>query len=111
MTMDETIFIGVLRLVIEVPGARSLKDRRRAVLSLRDRLRHKFDVTVHEVGTSERPGRQTVVLTTGGNDAVLLRSILDKATHFAQQSGSTVIAEVDSEVFRWHPPKQSWMTP
>ena len=44
-----TIHVGVLHMVLRINGARSLKDRRQVVRSLRDRVRHRFDVTWHEV--------------------------------------------------------------
>jgi uncharacterized protein YlxP (DUF503 family) len=36
---DESIWVGVLRLSLLIPGARSLKDKRRVVAQLRDRPR------------------------------------------------------------------------
>jgi uncharacterized protein YlxP (DUF503 family) len=48
------MFIGVLRLVFQIPGAASLKDRRRVVKSFKDRVRARFPVSIAEVGDLER---------------------------------------------------------
>lgn len=41
--------IGLLRLELRIEHAHSLKDRRQVVRSLKDRLRHRFNVAVAEV--------------------------------------------------------------
>ena len=38
--------VGRLQIEIEIPGARSLKDRRNVVRSLKQRLRARFNVAV-----------------------------------------------------------------
>jgi len=45
--------VGRLLLRIMIPGARSLKDKRRALRSIRDRLRVKFNVSVAEVAAQD----------------------------------------------------------
>jgi uncharacterized protein YlxP (DUF503 family) len=44
------MIVGVLRLTFHIPHARSLKDKRRVVQKLRDRVRSRFDVSIAEVG-------------------------------------------------------------
>ncbi|MDX2153500.1 MAG: DUF503 domain-containing protein [Bryobacteraceae bacterium] len=41
--------IGVLTLELRLPHAHSLKEKRHVVKSLKDRLRHKFNVSVAEI--------------------------------------------------------------
>ena len=45
--------VGVLSLHLFIPGAHSLKDRRRALRSIKDRLRTQFNVSVAEVDQQE----------------------------------------------------------
>ncbi|MBW1876953.1 MAG: DUF503 domain-containing protein [Deltaproteobacteria bacterium] len=106
--MVRTVHIGVLHLVLRISGARTLKDRRQVVRSLRDRVRHRFDVTWHEVEPSDSPARCGVVCTTGGNDSRLIRSILDRVHRFVEQSGHAWPETVDLDVFPWHPPDGPW---
>lgn len=109
MTRADAIHIGVLRLVLHVPGARTLKDGRQAVVSLRDRLRHRFDVSVHEIEPSERATRRVLIVTTAGHDARLIRSILDRVRGAAESSGQVLLAEVDVDVFPWQPRDRDWI--
>jgi uncharacterized protein YlxP (DUF503 family) len=100
----EKIFLGVARLVLLIPGARTLKDRRQAVSSVRDRVAHRFPVSIHEVDTTDHPGRQVVVVTSAANDPAVLRSTLDRIVAFARSCGPVHVAEVDVDVFRWQIP-------
>ena len=95
-------------MVLTIPGALTRKDRRQAVRSLRDRVRHRFEVAFCQVDDQERPGLQTVAIAAIGNNKVLTRSILDKIVTLAQSSGSTWPSEVDVEVFRWHSQERGW---
>lgn len=105
----EAIHVGVLRVVVAIPGARSLKDRRQAVQSVVDRLRHRFDASVHEVGDSDFPGRQTLLVTTGGNDGRVVESVLDRIVGMISESGRVLVQHVDREVTRWRPAEARWV--
>ena len=48
------MFVGVARMVLSVPGARSLKDKRQVVRSFRDRVRARLSASIAEVGELER---------------------------------------------------------
>lgn len=45
--------IGVLTLELRIEHAHSLKEKRHVVKSLKDRLRHKFNVSVAEIGDQD----------------------------------------------------------
>ena len=70
--------VGLLQLQILVPDAMSLKDKRRAVKSLKDRIAHRFNVSVAEVGLldSLRQSELGVALVT--NDSTFAESCLSK---------------------------------
>ena len=42
--------IGVIQIELSIPGAMSLKDKRRVVRRMKDRIAQKFNVSVAEVG-------------------------------------------------------------
>jgi hypothetical protein len=54
------MIVGSLRVRMLVRESRSLKDKRRVVLSIKDRLRNAFNVSVAEVGAEDH--RQMVEL-------------------------------------------------
>jgi hypothetical protein len=96
------IHVGVLTVVLQVPGARTLKDSRRVIASLRDRVRHKFDVSFHEVDAGESVTRRAAVITTGGGDARVIRSVLDQIRAFLESAPDSVVLDLDLDVIPWH---------
>ncbi|MGH9394656.1 MAG: DUF503 domain-containing protein, partial [Terriglobales bacterium] len=66
--------IAVVELEIVIPMAASLKDRRQIVRSLKDRLRHDFNVSVAELDPdADLWQRATIGICAIANDAVYLR--------------------------------------
>jgi len=89
--------------VFIVPGARSLKDRRQVVRSLQDRMRHKFHITCHVVDNSDTPGRQTLVITTAGNNRRVIETIFSKVRAFLEGFRGGWPGTIDEDIFSWHP--------
>lgn len=75
---DEALHVGVLRLSLRILGSRSLKDRRRVVLSMRDRIQARHKASFAEVGHLDATDRAVVAVALVGNDARLLQSRLDQ---------------------------------
>ena len=48
-----TASVGALTLEVRIEDAHSLKDKRHVVRGLKDRLRHKFNVSVAEIGSQD----------------------------------------------------------
>ncbi len=75
--------IGLLTLEIHIPDARSLKDKRQVLRSLKDRLRSRFNVAVAELDHQETWQRAEVGIVSISNDAAhleqSLRAVLDEA--------------------------------
>lgn len=42
--------VAVLKIALSIPQANSLKDKRRVIKSVKDRLRNRFNVSVAEIG-------------------------------------------------------------
>lgn len=43
------MFVGIVRIQLHIPGARSLKDKRSVVQSIKERIRHRVHASVAEV--------------------------------------------------------------
>ncbi len=84
---DESLWAGVLRLELTIPGARSLKDRRRAVAHVRDRIRARGGLSVAEVGHLESHSRAVVAVGMVSSDQRLIHSTLDALSHEVEQWG------------------------
>jgi len=92
------MFVGVARLVISIPGAQSLKDRRRVVKSLKDRIRAKMPVSIAEVGDLERYQVSTLGVAVVSNDAARCSEVMDSVVRMARGARDAVLADVATEI-------------
>jgi uncharacterized protein YlxP (DUF503 family) len=68
--------IGVLTLEMRVEDSHSLKDKRHVVKGLKDRLRHKFNVSVAEIDGQESWQRAVVAAVTVSGDRTRAEQVL-----------------------------------
>jgi hypothetical protein len=66
--MEASMPIGLLTLEIHIPEARSLKDKRQVLRSLKDRLRGQFNVAVAEMEYQDSWQRATIGVVTISNE-------------------------------------------
>jgi uncharacterized protein YlxP (DUF503 family) len=92
------MFVGVGRLVIQIPGARTIKDRRRVVKSFKDRVRAKLPVSVAEVGDLEALQVATFGLAVVANETGRCHEILAAALAMARVLPDAVLCDVRTEV-------------
>jgi uncharacterized protein YlxP (DUF503 family) len=76
--------IGVLQLEIGIPDAMSLKDKRRVVKSLKDRIAHGHNVSIAEVGALDEHRRSIIAIAMVSNDSRYLESRLSKLVDFVR---------------------------
>lgn len=97
---DESIWVGVLRLSLLIPGARSLKDKRRVVAQLRDRVKARHHLHAAEVGSLDDHGRAVMALSIVSNEAAAARSFLDRLTHEIGGFSDGLIESATIEILR-----------
>lgn len=87
--------VGVCQLDIHIPGINSLKGKRQVLRQLIDKTKHKFNVSIAEVGDNELWQRAKLGFSVVGNDQRHVNSMLDNVRNFIEDQH---IAEVfDSE--------------
>ncbi len=69
--------VGVLQFELHIPGAESLKDKRRVVKSLRDRLHREHLVSVAEVDALDTLNLAVMGITLAGSDGARIGKVLD----------------------------------
>ena len=69
--------VGVLQFELHIPGAQSLKDKRRVVKSLRDRLHREHLVSVAEVDALDTLNLAVMGITLAGSDGARIGRVLD----------------------------------
>ena len=85
--------VGVLQLELSIPGAMSLKDKRRVVLSLKDRIAHGHNVSVAEVGALDEHRRCIMGIAMVSNDKRYVEGGLAKLVDFVKMNSSAVLLD------------------
>jgi hypothetical protein len=78
------VTVGVLQVEIAIPDAFSLKDKRRVVKSLKDRIAHGHNVSIAEVGALDEHRRSILGLAMVSNDSRYVQGALDKLVDFVR---------------------------
>lgn len=74
-----SIIVGLCTVELFIPGSQSLKDKRQVVLSLKDRLRDKFNLSVAEVGEQELWQKSVLGLACVANETRHVNQVLEQA--------------------------------
>lgn len=88
--------IGLLTIRLSIPGAQSLKDRRRALRSIKDRLRA-VNVAFAEIGDCEHWQTAELAIVTVTSDHGGVDAVLDKAAEIVHADPEIVVADERKE--------------
>jgi uncharacterized protein YlxP (DUF503 family) len=90
------MIIVAAMITLVIPGNDSLKGKRRVVKSLIERVRHKFDAAVAEVGDNDLWQKARIGVALVGNDSHLLEARLQQIMKFMENQHLAEI--IDSQV-------------
>ena len=85
--------VALVHLEFQIPGAMSLKDKRRSVKSFKDRLGNSFNVSVAEVDALDDMRRAVLAAVIVGNDGRYLESTMQKIINSAQNQREMILAD------------------
>ena len=91
----------MLQFRIELPPLESIKDKRRIVVSLKEKLSNKFHISVAEVDLMDSLRYGQIGAAVVSNSKSFGESVMQKALAFAEQNceGALLDAEVFSEMY------------
>ena len=93
-----TMHIGSLTVTLYLHAAESLKDKRSVIKSLIETTRHKFNVSIAEVGDLDKWRRATIGIVCVSNDVQYLNRVLDKVVETLESNPAVEVGEVDLEL-------------
>lgn len=85
------MIVGILQIELTIDGAESLKDKRRVVASLKDRLHREHQVSVAEVGSLDDRCRAVLGITMAGNSVPYCQSVMDRLLDKLRQGRGYVL--------------------
>jgi uncharacterized protein YlxP (DUF503 family) len=90
--------VGVMRLVLEIPGARSLKDKRQVVRSFKERVKSRLAVSIAEVDHHDKFQRATFGVAVVSGDAAMCEELLGRVTSMAGSLPDAILADRATEM-------------
>ncbi len=93
------MIVGVLTVDLAIYDARTLKDKRRVVLSVKDRLRNRFNIAVCEIAFGDSPKRCRLGIATIGHGSRSVHSQLDQVVDVIRQSAGLTLLDYESETY------------
>ncbi len=95
---DHTYSVGTRIIELFIPGCQSLKEKRFAVKSIKDRLRNKFNVSVAEIGFHSLLQRSAIAVSTVSQDRKRLTQTLTKVDQLIERDTRVVVTETFTEI-------------
>lgn len=83
--------VGVNTWELSLPGCASLKDKRMVVRSLKDRIRHRFNVSIAETRHQDVWTRAELTVALVATDGRFADSVLAKVDQLVEDDGRAVI--------------------
>ena len=84
-----------------IPGARTKKDRRQVLRSLRGRITSRFDVLFRETQEGYKPSRCEICIVAVSNERALVATTMDKLRSFIDGYGLALPERIVLDVFPW----------
>lgn len=94
------MFVGVLQFEIIVPDSRSLKDKRRVVRSLKDKLHREHQVAVAEVAALDSLNLAVLGLAAVSNSGAHLHELFDRVVAKLRGWPGAQLGAVQRDVFK-----------
>lgn len=92
------MIIGVLRVELSLPGSHSLKDKRRLVKSLLDRLHNQFNVSAAEIDAQDNYRHAHLAVTCVSSQARHANQILSHVMTAVERETQMVVVEFEMEL-------------
>lgn len=91
--------VGTLKIILHLHDNRSLKGKRKVVRSMVDKVKHKFNVSIAEVGSNDKWQRIELGVSAVGNDRRHIDSSLNNILDYMETLYLAEIADSSVEIF------------
>jgi len=96
------MILGVLQVEVMIDGSQTLKDKRRVVSSLKDRLHREHMVSVAEVDLQDDPRRAVLGIALAASSVPVCQSTLDLVLGKLRSSRDCVLTDHQQEIITGH---------
>jgi hypothetical protein len=92
------VTVGTCKVELQIPANRSLKEKRRVVKSLKDRVQGRFNVSIAEVDRLDEYQRATLGIACVANDSRHVDEVLSKVVSFIEGSPDALVLDVEIDL-------------
>jgi hypothetical protein len=92
------MIVGILDMLLEIPSAFSLKEKRRVLNSLKTKLKNKFNISIAEVGQKDIWNRAELGVAVISDDSSFCNEQLGKVVEFIDNFPEVVLLEINQEI-------------
>lgn len=96
--MNQGMFVCLVRVRLFMGAVHSLKEKRSIVKSLMEKTRHKFPLSIAEVGDHDLWQSCLVGFALVGNNQGLLEREMEKVLDYMEQTGEAEVVEFNHEI-------------
>ena len=90
--------LGVLKIDFHVSGSMSLKEKRRVLRHLKDRIRNNFNVSISEVDNHDKWQAATLGIACVANDKKHVNAVLNKIKDFFEGTRHILVTDCQIEI-------------
>ncbi len=90
--------VGSCKIELRIPGSESLKDKRRVIKSLKDRVQARFNVGIAEVDRLDDWQRATLGVAAVSKDARMVDEILSKVVNWIEAHGEALVVDYEIDL-------------
>ena len=92
------MIISVVKLLIFIPDSNSLKDKRMALRSLKNRLRSNFNISVIELDSQDKWQKSTLALASIGREEAVLNSLVSNVINYLEKDRQIQLLDYEMEM-------------
>lgn len=96
------MLVCVVAIKLHIFSVHSLKEKRSIIKSLKEKIKHKFNISVGEVGDHELWQSCELGMAIVGNNKGLLERVMEKMISFIEENGEVEIISLSHEVWSYH---------
>jgi uncharacterized protein YlxP (DUF503 family) len=85
--------LGTLIIYLHIPQSRSLKAKRQVINGIKDRLKHKFNISIAEVGDNDLWQRCELGVAIVANERAFIESVLDQVENYIASRPEVIITD------------------
>ncbi len=93
------MIVGTLVVELFIGSSSALKDKRRVLKSILDKVKAKFNVSIAEVGNHDTWQRSTLGVACVSNETAHAQSTLSNVAKFIESQGSAEVIAIHTEIF------------